>query len=794
LPAYDNALLLELLLGTGSPAGAFCKLFANLVDIDPAADNDSPQATFIDDGTPPLGCYAASTGGAISPNWSYGVPAGHVVNYEGGISFGQTSLRNEIWSPEITWDLQGTADDLASELELQFDVFEHNPFLNAMFWTWRIRSYPDPISGGWSDWKDNNLVYYSETARYATKTIDVSSLLVPSPSKVQVALGVWDWAFKLGYAGADATPAPWFDNVALERFEPAFLADACSPEIPPHSQTVGFGSRGLWFEAPSDLHIVGVRAPSELVAGDQAIEILQIHAEPSSFQYPLSSTDFTSLARFDAVPGSGVIPLALDVTAGTRIGLLGGRTPDGTSTQASYSAALPGPFASSIGPFDVNLYRLGSDESVANQPVQSIFYSPSSELGRIELFIQSCNQLRDCNCQAQWTAVTPADPGSLSGHGMVYDPVRDEVLLFGGYDGSAFHAGTWTWNGSDWTQRNPLNSPSARADFGLCYDSSRGVAVLYGGSTASGKVGDTWEWNGSDWSQIVSANSSAQSSMGLAYDAVRQVVVRYGGDTDTGRSRSTYEYDGSSWTTISDNSPPGYRSRQIMVFDPELSAVVVFGGQAPGGTLLADTWKYDGSWMQLSISGPSARQLARADTDEHCGRIYVHGGITSSGNSDELWILEAGAWAGPMTSAPAARYRHGLAFDAGRAALLVYGGVTESLPTADFSRLACASGVTATHPDEVSVLLTNLHLRPNPFNPRVEIRFELARPAVVEADVFDLRGRHVRTLFRGARESGPQVLIWDGHSDSGRASVSGVYIARIRAGGANWSQKLTLLR
>ena len=48
-----------------------------------------------------------STGGSVSPGISYGVPGNYVLNYTGGLSFGEVNLTNEIWSPEILWDLPG---------------------------------------------------------------------------------------------------------------------------------------------------------------------------------------------------------------------------------------------------------------------------------------------------------------------------------------------------------------------------------------------------------------------------------------------------------------------------------------------------------------------------------------------------------------------------------------------------------------------------------------------------------------------------------------------------------------
>ena len=70
---------------------------------------------------------------------------------------------------------------------------------------------------------------------------------------------------------------------------------------------------------------------------------------------------------------------------------------------------------------------------------------------------------------------------------------------------------------------------------------------------------------------------------------------------------------------------------------------------------------------------------------------------------------------------------------------------------------------------------------PNPFNPRVTVRYELLADGTVSAAVFDLHGRQVRDLLQGeARESGAHRLVWDGKDDQGVSAASGVYWIRVR--------------
>jgi len=86
-------------------------------------------------------------------------------------------------------------------------------------------------------------------------------------------------------------------------------------------------------------------------------------------------------------------------------------------------------------------------------------------------------------------------------------------------------------------------------------------------------------------------------------------------------------------------------------------------------------------------------------------------------------------------------------------------------------------------------------IAPNPFNPRAEIKFSVAKAGMVELAVFDTRGRRVSTLVGGPVEAGDHTRVWSGVDDDGQAVSSGVYYARLRFGGeAAQVQKLTLTK
>jgi photosystem II stability/assembly factor-like uncharacterized protein len=83
---------------------------------------------------------------------------------------------------------------------------------------------------------------------------------------------------------------------------------------------------------------------------------------------------------------------------------------------------------------------------------------------------------------------------------------------------------------------------------------------------------------------------------------------------------------------------------------------------------------------------------------------------------------------------------------------------------------------------------------PNPFNPRTTIRFSTARAGAVKLQVYDLRGRLVRTLVDESRPAGPYSEVWDGRDNRGSGAAAGIYFYRLETGGQVLQQKMTLLK
>jgi hypothetical protein len=77
---------------------------------------------------------------------------------------------------------------------------------------------------------------------------------------------------------------------------------------------------------------------------------------------------------------------------------------------------------------------------------------------------------------------------------------------------------------------------------------------------------------------------------------------------------------------------------------------------------------------------------------------------------------------------------------------------------------------------------------PNPAIGSVSLSFDVPATENASVRIFDVRGRHVRSL-NDSRFSRDQVLTWDGTDDQGRAVASGTYFVRL-----NWREETAISR
>ena len=110
-----------------------------------------------------------------------------------------------------------------------------------------------------------------------------------------------------------------------------------------------------------------------------------------------------------------------------------------------------------------------------------------------------------------WQEVNFAGPGNLSHFGMTYDTTANALYLFGGATSTSTFSSltdkTWVLSEGSWRELSPDTSPPERGGPAMGYDPVRQRVVLYGGFDSSrNDLADTWEWDGEAWTCLVNCN------------------------------------------------------------------------------------------------------------------------------------------------------------------------------------------------------------------------------------------------------------------------------------------------
>ncbi len=103
-------------------------------------------------------------------------------------------------------------------------------------------------------------------------------------------------------------------------------------------------------------------------------------------------------------------------------------------------------------------------------------------------------------------------------------------------------------------------------------------------------------------------------------------------------------------------------------------------------------------------------------------------------------------------------------------------------------------GLTETPLPDPAPMLALYQNHPNPFNPVTSITFSLFRECDIALEIYDTRGRHIRTLTSGRYGRGPHTVIWNGCDRNGHIVSSGIYFYRLTDGREIVSRKMVLTR
>jgi hypothetical protein len=441
-----------------------------------------------------------------------------------------------------------------------------------------------------------------------------------------------------------------------------------------------------------------------------------------------------------------------------------------------------------------------------------------------------------------WEELAPTGPPPAArvGHAAIYDPARERMVVFGGYfyDG-ALHLlnDVWTLTLSGppaWSEMLPASAfPEGRSGHTAIHDPVRDQMIVFGGSAPGYESrNDVWALSLAEtpaWSRMTPEGTppAPRSSHTAIYDRLQDCMVVFGGSGGSGRNDIwRLALCGTpAWSEFAPTGTlPAGRSGHAAVHDPVLNRMVAFGGFRSDGSMygryLNDTWA-------LTLPEPVRRVAIdiRPDSQENPVNLGAKGVLPVAilgsacfdvSTLDLATITLAGAPVerrgnDEFMSSPDDCNRDGFAdlllhFDS--QALML--SPTDTRATLE---ARTADGALVRGSDRVRIV-PNLKgsvgplvsqpawpadfdlgpVQPNPSRAGFQVDFALPQQMEISLTVYDQQGRRVRTLLRASMPAGQHVAEWDGHDESGRLVPCGLYFVRLDYGHRTVTAKAAILR
>ena len=434
-----------------------------------------------------------------------------------------------------------------------------------------------------------------------------------------------------------------------------------------------------------------------------------------------------------------------------------------------------------------------------------------------------------------------ASPGPRYGHSAIYDPTRERMVIFGGSDNyySSLLNDTWALSLDDspaWTQLAPAGTaPQPRVGHTAVYDPVRDRMLIMGGYSGSYR-NDTWALSFTgplEWTRLAplgwptaSAVPSARVDASAIYDPDSDRVVVFGGYAGEFRNDTwTLGLSGTpTWKPLSSADPyaelPSPRYGHTAILDPPRHRMVLFGGR-DALYVLDDVWSLPLAgapvWARLdpgsTARGPIRLAAAAADTfttqslaryshtavfDSQRARMVVFGGVSfyGYGYPSDSWAFDLAGpplWTSllPGGSDPYNANDHVAVYDPIRDRMVVNGGGIGYGPITSY-QLVWSPLPTASVP--LAPTGFSFKLAPNPTRDGARLAFDLPVPGRVRITLYDLSGRRVREIAHQTLAAGPHEFRWDGREATGAGVAPGMYFLSVQAGDRFATRKLVVTR
>lgn len=357
------------------------------------------------------------------------------------------------------------------------------------------------------------------------------------------------------------------------------------------------------------------------------------------------------------------------------------------------------------------------------------------------------------------------------------------------------------WNGSGWEGFN--GGFTGQGVEVHDYASQLVVAGFIGTEIGSGTpLGHVARWTGTQWQTIGTMSPAAGASVtrSIVWNG-KYVCAGIFSSMDGVAASNIAQWNGTSWSAFGDGLNGWVTS--LVVHNGELYASGIF--TASGATPLPGRLaRWNGSaWVAVTpYLELSAERMASVD-----GKLYVVGYYETAGGVPAKLIA---AWDGTAWSALGSGIAQGVGGNnltaltmAEHEGGLFVGGFFTTAGDKSSQKLARWDFGAATpvehgdvagggDPSRAGMQLT--FLSANPATERVRLLLHLPKEASVEASVFDVTGRRVKTLTTGRFAANAHPIEWDGRDETGSRVGAGIYWVRVHTDDAATNRKVVWIR
>jgi hypothetical protein len=222
-----------------------------------------------------------------------------------------------------------------------------------------------------------------------------------------------------------------------------------------------------------------------------------------------------------------------------------------------------------------------------------------------------------------------------------------------------------------------------------------GGALLFGGETSNSPLPFTYELQGTDWSKQFSfINPMVRTGHTLLLDQARQTNMMFGGENPLGtKLADTWTYANGQWSYLTPTNAPSPRSHHAMAYDPTTDTGILFGGEDMFATAIGDMWQWNGTdWTQAAPATlPPARMRHSIVWDRLRDVLVLFGGTDGTTRLDDVWEWDGTDWS-QITPAQPSGFAYGpdprdgfvMAYDPLSQRVVVIGGETDNGCVDDF--------------------------------------------------------------------------------------------------------------